>query len=322
MDGRVTDRIAKLVWSSTCYKDLTPDEIEDFNIEGMALHPEKLGRLTCNGIHCRKGQGYKEFQSSQSVRLHFLEHEDHMHNPFKAEETVQPGAIHRMKAAPSSSVGQAARSSSQRSSHSSSATLRTTQNVMFEPVTNIISQAIVEFVIAFVDLWILAGTMDRSWGKLPERLLRVPPCLQPIMSLVRVGRSKQLSWDMLCRALGTSVFSDGCKTVEGIARVADEWIRAGPLLGLFARAFKILIDQICRQDQHSSTGFVVAIVAAMNTHSRKSLSEMCIRCKWSNLRVASIKIEAQFCAPQAKNSRVTHPQSASGVIRGRYKRAM
>ena len=163
MSGRVTDRVAELLWSSKCYKDLTPDEIDDFNIEGMALHPEKPGRLTCNGIHCRNGQVYKEFQSSQSVRLHFLEHEDHMHNPFKAEETVQPGAIHRMKVAPSSSVGQAARSSSQRSSHSSSATLRTTQNVVFEPVTNIISQVIVEFVIAFVDLWIVAETMDRSW---------------------------------------------------------------------------------------------------------------------------------------------------------------
>ena len=127
---------------------------------------------------------------------------------------------------------------------------------------------------------------------------------------------------MLCRALGTSVFSDGCKTVEGIARVADESIMAWPLLGLFARAFKIFIDQICLQDQQSSTGFVVAIVAAMNMQSRKSLSEMCIRCKWRNLRVSSIKVEAQFCAPQAKNIRVTHPQSASGVIRGRYKRAM
>ena len=185
-----------------------------------------------------------------------------------------------------------------------------------------ISQEIVEFVIAFVDLWIIAETMDRSWGKLPERLLRVPPCLQPIVSLVRVGRWKQLSWDMLCRALGTSVFSDGCKTVEGIARVADEWIRAGPLLVFFARAFKILIDQICRQDQHSSTGFVVAIVAAMNTHSRESLSEMRILCQWRNSSVSSMKIEAQGCARQAKNSRVTHPQSASGVIRGRYKRAM
>ena len=96
---------------------------------------------------------------------------------------------------------------------------------------------------------------------------------------------------MLCLALGTSVFSDGCKTVEGIARVADEWIRAGPLLGLFALAFKILIDQTCRQDQHSSTGFVVAIVAAMNTHSCKSLSEMRILCIWRNLRVSSIKLE-------------------------------
>ena len=122
MSGRVTDRVAELLWSSKCYKDLTPDEIDDFNNEGMALHPEKPGRLTCNGIHCRNGQVYKEFQSSQSVRLHFLEHEDHMH-PFKAEETVQPGAIHRMKVASSSSVGQAARSSSQWSSHISPATL-------------------------------------------------------------------------------------------------------------------------------------------------------------------------------------------------------
>ena len=222
-----------------------------------------------------------------------MEHKGHKHTSVKAEETAQPSAIHRMKVASSTnvgahtpaSVGQAARSSSQRSSHIPSATLRNTPDVVFEPVGNNISQEIAEFVIAFADLWILAGTMDRSWGKLPERLLRVPPCLQPIMSLVRVGRSKQLSWDMLCRALGTSVFSDGCKTVEGIARVADEGIRVEPLLGLFARAFKILIDQICRQDQHSSTGFVVAIVAAMNTHLSKSPSEMRILCQWRNSRV-------------------------------------
>ena len=90
----------------------------------------------------------------------------------------------------------------------------------------------------------------------------------------------------------------------------------------FARAFKILIDQICRQDQQSSTGFVVAIVAAMNTHSRKSLSEMRILCIWHNLRVSSIKLEAQFGVRQAKDSRVTHSQSASGVLHGRSKRAM
>ena len=92
MYGRVTDRVAKLLWSSKCYKDLTPDEIEDVNLEGMALHPEKPGRLTCNGSHCRNGQVYKEFQSSQSLRRHFLEHKGHKHTPFKAEETVQPSA--------------------------------------------------------------------------------------------------------------------------------------------------------------------------------------------------------------------------------------
>ena len=88
------------------------------------------------------------------------------------------------------------------------------------------------------------------------------------------------------------------------------------ILGIFARAFKILIDQICAQDQQSSTSFVVTIVAAMNTHSRKSLSEMRILCIWRNLRVSSIKLEAQFGVPQAKYSRVTQSQSASGVIRG------
>ena len=105
MSGRVTDRVSELVWSSESYKDLTPDVMYDFNNEGMALHPEKPGRLTCNGIHCRKGQGYKEFQSSQSARWHFLEHKDHKHALFKAEETAQPSAIHRMKVASSSNVG-------------------------------------------------------------------------------------------------------------------------------------------------------------------------------------------------------------------------
>ena len=185
-----------------------------------------------------------------------------------------------------------------------------------------ISQEIIEFVLAFTDLWTLTGTMDRTWGKVPETLMRVPPDLQPIMSLVRVGRSNHLSWDMLCQALGTSVFRDGCKTVEGIAQVANESLRVGSLLGLFARAFKMFIDQICAQDQQSSTGFVVAIVAAMNTHSRKSLSRMRILCLWHNLRVSSIKLEAQFSVPLAKYNRVTHLQSASGVLQGRSKRAM
>ena len=84
----------------------------------------------------------------------------------------------------------------------------------------------------------------------------------------------------------------------------------------------MFIDQICAQDQQFSTSFVVSIVAAMNTHSRKSLSAMRILCLWRNLRVSSIKFETQFSVPRAKYNRVTHSQSASGVLQGRSKRAM
>ena len=164
--------------------------------------------------------------------------------------------------------------------------------------------------------------MDRTWGKVPETLMRVPPDLQPIMSLVRVGRSNHLGWDMLCQALGTSVFRDGCKTVEGIAQVANESLRVGSLLGLFARAFKMFIDQICAQDQQFSTGFVVAIVAAMNTHSRKSLSAMLIFVLMAQLACFFDQLGALFSVPRAKYNRVTHSQSAFGVLQGRSKRAM
>ena len=103
------------MWSSKCYKDMTPDEMYDFKSEGMVTH------------HCGKGQVYKQFQSWRPVRWHFLEHKGHKHTSAKVEETVQPSASHRMKEAMMAtgvrskapavriaSVGEASRSSSQR----------------------------------------------------------------------------------------------------------------------------------------------------------------------------------------------------------------
>jgi len=306
---------------------MTPDETYDSKSEGMVTHHEEP---------CGKGQVYKQFKSLRPVRWHFLEHKGRKHTSAKDEETVQPSASHRMTearmatgvrsqspAVQIASVGEASWSSSQRSIPIPATTLGTMIVEAFATPGNV-SQEIMEFVLAFADLWTMTGTMDRTWGKVPETLMRVPPDLQPIMSWVRVGRSDHLSWDMLCQALGTSVFRDGCKTVEGMAQVANEPkpLRVGSLLGLFAKAFKMFIDQICAQDQQSSTGFVVAIVAAMNTHSLKSRSAMRILCLWSNLRVFSIKLEAQFSVPWAKYKRVTHSQTASGVLQGRAKRAM
>ena len=78
------------------------------------------------------------------------------------------------------SVGEASRSSSQRAIPIPVTTLGNMIVEAFDTPGNI-SQEIIEFVLAFTDLWTLTGTMDRTWGKVPETLMRVPPDLQPIM---------------------------------------------------------------------------------------------------------------------------------------------
>ena len=110
--------------------------------------------------------------------------------------------------------------------------------------------------------------------------------------------------------------------MDTMAQVAGERIRVGSLLGLFAKAFKLFVQEVCVQDQKSSTGFVVAIVAAMNTYSRNLESDMRILCQWQAGQVYSVKLELRFAHPQSKYRRVTSAQSESGLLEGRSKRAM
>ena len=60
------------------------------------------------------------------------------------------------------SVGEASRSSSQRPIPISATTLGTMIVEAFATPGNI-SQDIMEFVLAFADLWTMTGTMDRTW---------------------------------------------------------------------------------------------------------------------------------------------------------------
>ena len=137
MSRCVTDSVAELVRSSKCYKDMTPDEMYDFKSEGMVTHLEEPGHLMCSS-HCGEGQVYKQFQSLRPLRWHFLEHKGRKHTSAKDEETVQPSASHRMTearmatgvrsqspAVQIASVGEASRSSSQRSIPISATTLGT-----------------------------------------------------------------------------------------------------------------------------------------------------------------------------------------------------
>ena len=110
--------------------------------------------------------------------------------------------------------------------------------------------------------------------------------------------------------------------MDNMAQVADEWIRVGTLLGLFEQAFKLFVQEICVQDQKSSTGSVVSIVAAMNTYSRNLGSHMRILCLWQDGHVYSVKLEPRFGDPQSKYRRTTKRQSESGWLQGRSKRAI
>ena len=107
-----------------------------------------------------------------------------------------------------------------------------------------------------------------------------------------------------------------------MGQVADERIRVGTLLGHFAQALKLFAHEICVQDQKSSTGFPLSIVASMNTHSRKSRSDMRILCLWQDGNGSSVKLEARFGDPQSKYRRLTYAQSESGLLQGRSKRAL
>ena len=139
-----------------------------------------------------------------------------------------------------------------------------------------------------------------------------------------MGRSQHLSWDTLCNALRTCEFNVEGKIVDDMVQVADECIRGGTLLGLFAQAFKLCVQEICVQDQKSSTGFLVAIVASINTYSRNLGSDMRIICQSHAPRfvVYSVKLEPRFGDPQSKYRHTTKRQSESGLLQGRSKRAM
>ena len=78
--------------------------------------------------------------------------------------------------------------------------------------------------------------------------------------------------------------------MDNMAQVADERIRVGTLLGLFAQAFKLFVQAICVQDQKSSTSFLVTIVASINTYSCKLGSDMRILCQWQGGNVYSCQV--------------------------------
>ena len=107
-----------------------------------------------------------------------------------------------------------------------------------------------------------------------------------------------------------------------MAQVADERIRVGSLLSLFAQAFKLFAQEICVQDQKSSPSFLFAIVATMNTHSLKSGSEMRILCQWHQGHVFSIKLEPRFAHAQSKYRHTTWRQREVGLLQGRSRRAV
>ena len=311
--------VEELRQSSKYYDKMTRDEMEDFVSEGMIVHPEKPDYLTCS-IHFKPNRVHFLFQSLASLRSH--------RDSIAKVDVVDPSVDELMKEEASKvkgvwtpCAGTASSSSSQPPPPVPFAGFGTSRPAALD-VSGPISPDILDFCVAFADLWRLTGSFARSWSQVPDILLRVPPLLQPIMSKVRVGRSQHLSWDTLCNALRTCEFNVEGKTVDDMVQVADEWIRVGTLLGLFAQAFKLCVQEICVQDQKSSTSFLLAIVATMNTHSFKSGSEMRIRCQWHQGHVHSIKLEPRFAHAPSKYRHTTWRQREVGLLQGRSRRAV
>ena len=82
--------------------------------------------------------------------------------------------------------------------------------------------------------------------------------------------------------------------MDDMVQVADERIRVGTLMGRFAQAFTLVVQEICVQDQKSSTGFLVAIVASMNTYSRKLGSDMRILCQWDEQLGPPVQVPPRY----------------------------
>ena len=130
-------------------------------------------------------------------------------------------------------------------------------------VSGIISQETINFCLALADLWRLTGCFDRSWGRVPDTLQRVPPLFQPIMSKVRVGRSQHLTWDALCSALRTNDFYDERQDCGHHGSSSGRTDQGWGLAGSFCAG----LQAICQRDMCSGSEVVYKFSACHCCHN-------------------------------------------------------